>query len=545
MLKFKEFSEILESMIFEDRDSWKTSSKKQPYWDAYKNKVSDKNPINTKSNELIRGSFGLDSTLNNDVSDIVKNNINSMFAEVGETVIKIEKFLPGENRVQGSHGSGDMVTYLVITDKNGEGYYITNNSTSTKVKVEGVEKLFRPKDLTPTKLGLDTNEYTTKESLVQASSNAIRDFVKDELHQKFILKLIDACSDPQRYGFSDKPRNSIDDVLGQYTINCEFEEFEKIEELGNLGNIQNDFGEVLGSIFVFNLVKPEAIGGGVKYPSGNEKLIDFIFNGKGISSKAGKGSAATITEYIRKIDDAVNTGWQLSPEQIEAKDRILAPLSLGENSIERKPNQWFIGSKGSGVFSGAIALFNALNLTGWMTFKKEFGISDSNDINRDDIIDGFDRMAKRGSLFKSLKMYKNSVKFDPQSSNRYFTSIINSENPKESKESWIEFIKSRRVNPSEYKEALDLLIGSVLYPCSNEVTDYIYKEKQKNGETYMRIINDMINHSVNVNQLNLTINIKKDSINFGMYASEKSTYKIQGLNSFGQPLMANFKIKKQ
>lgn len=549
LLKFKDFSILLESIINEG------SSYRTKYWDSFKVNVSDKLPINTKKNELIRASFGQDSTTDREISDTVKNNITKMFSNVlniegkndGEKIIRITKFLPGENRVDKSHGSGDMVTYLVTTDKNDEGYLITNNSTSTKVKIEGEIKLFRPKELTPGNLKISDVDYTSKNDLIIASIGAIKAKVTDELHLKFILKLIDVCGDPKKYGFAGDEKDSIDEVLGDYMINCKFSEFDQIEKLGNLGNIQNDFGEILGAIFMFNLVKQEAIGGGVHFPSGNEKLLDFSFNGKDISSKAGSGAAATITEYIKRIEDAQkNKNWVMSPEQIAAKDRILYPLSLGEEMKERRPTKWFgKRSKGSGVFSGSIQLFNSLNLPGWITFKKEFGISDSNDINRDDIIDSFDKLGMSGRLFSALNSYMKSVKFDPGSTNPLFLSIINSKNALESKKSWMNLLKSQKSNTPEYDECLTLLIGSVLYPCSNEVTNYIYKDKQLNKETYMKIINDMINHAVSVNQLNLFISLKKDSINFSMYSSQKSSYKIQGLNSFGDPLMANFKIKKQ
>jgi hypothetical protein len=546
LLKFKDFSILLESIINEG------SSYRTKYWDSYKVNVSDKPPVNTKKNELIRASFGQDSTTDREISDTVKNNITKMFSNVldrdgkGESIIRITKFLPGENRVDKSHGSGDMVTYLVTTDKNDEGYLITNNSTSTKVKIEGEIKLFRPKELTPGNLKISDVDYTSKDDLIISSIGAIKAKVTDELHLKFILKLIDVCGDPKKYGFAGVEKDSIDEVLGDYTVNCEFSEFDQIEKLGNLGNIQNDFGEILGAIFVFNLVKQEAIGGGVHFPSGNEKLLDFSFNGKDISSKAGSGAAATITEYIKRIEDAVDKGWILTPEQLEAKERILRPLSLAEESKESRPIKWFgKRSKGSGVFTGSIQLFNSLNLPGWITFKKEFNISDSNDINRDDIIDSFDKLGMSGRLLSSLNAYRKSVKFDPGSSNPLFLGIIDAKNVKESKNSWINLIKSQKTNPAEYDECLTLLIGSVLYPCSNEVTNYIYKVEQPNGETYMKIVNDMINHAVSVNQLNLSISLKKDSINFSMYSSQKSSYKIQGLNSFGDPLMANFKIKKQ
>ena len=359
MLKFKDFvEEFLNEAYIVPR---------KKYTDSYLKNVSDKDPVNTKKNELIRASFGQDSVTDRDVSDVVKNNIKNLFTDVGETVIGIEKFLPKENRVSNSHGSGDMVTYLVKTDKNKDGYYITNNSTSTKVKVEGMEKLFRPKDLTPTKLGLDVKDYVSKSALAVATISKVKSFVTDEFHQKFLLKLVDVCQNPENYGFKPELKDTINDTLGNYTINANFDEFDKIEELGNMGNIQNDFGEVLGSIFVFNLVKPEGIGGGVSFPSGNEKLMDFRFNGKEISSKAGTGAAATITEYIRRIDSAKENGWQLTPEQIEAKDRILLPLSLGESMNEKAPKKWFGSrSRGSTVFVGAITLFNSMNLKGWL-----------------------------------------------------------------------------------------------------------------------------------------------------------------------------------
>ncbi len=567
LLKFKEFSVLMEGLVFEkaEKDPWKTNSEDKPYWDAYRNLVSEKPPKNTKPNELIRASFGVDSPNTNVISDEARKNINKIFKFVeDEEPTEIIKYKPGEENVSGSHGSSEYSIYKVKTKKNPEGHWITNNDSSKKVKIEGEIKLFSPKDLTPGELGLNTQDYPNKTFLATEARRAIKNLVHDKLHLDFILKLIDICENPEQYNFSPELKDSIDETLGSYRVEYDFENFDKILELGNLGNIQNDFGEVLGGLFLFNLVKPEGIGGGVEYPPPTQKLVDFFFNGKGVSSKGGKtgGAAATITEYITQIKKSIDAGWVMSPSQEEVYNTILKPMSVGESeNKERAPRIWFgSSSRGSEVFSGVVACLEAANLPGWVTFKNEFGLRGGVDINRDDIIDCFDRLGKSGNLSIAIQTYSNSVSkiSDPRikcgTPNPYYQQIIKEKNDrKESEEKWLGFVSDWETSRKDKKsnkfgivgEFLKLMIGFVLYPCASEFIEYLKTKETAEGKTYLQTISEMINHSVNVNQLNLTIDIKRDSILFEMSSSKESSYKLLGLNDYTGVLDSNIKIKKQ
>jgi hypothetical protein len=567
LLKFKEFSELMEGLVFEnaEKDPWKTNSKDKPYWDAYRNLVSEKPPKNTKPNELIRASFGVDSPNTNEISDETRENINKIFKSVeGSEPTEIIKYMPGEVNVKGSHGSGDYSIYKVKTEKNPEGYWITNNDSSKKVKIEGEKKLFSPKDLTPGELGLNTQDYLNKTLLAAEAKRAIKGFVQDKLHLDFILKLIDICEKPDQYNFSTDLKNSIDDTVGSYRVDYDFENFDKILELGNLGNIQNDFGEVLGALFLFNLVNPEGIGGGVEYPPPTQKLVDFFFNGKGVSSKGGKtgGAAATITEYIALIKKSIDAGWIMTPSQEEVYNTILKPMSVGESeNKERAPRRWFGSSaRGSEVFSGIVTCLEAANLPGWLMFKKEFGLKGGVDINRDDIVDCFDRLGKSGNLSIAIQTFCNQVSniSDPRTkcgtTNLYYEKIVReSSDRRESKEKWEEFVNDLEGSKGNKKsdesgitaEFLKLIIGFVLYPCASEFIQHVKTKETVEGKTYLQTISEMINHAVNVNQLNLTIDIKRDSILFEMSSSKESTYTMIPLNDYTTVLNNNIKIKKK
>ena len=555
LLRFKEFSEVLENLIFEaiEKSPWeKTKVDNLPYWESYKKNVasSDRDwPVGTKRDELIRAKFGLDDWNDpENISDIVISNINKMFSGVdpAEKVINITKFTPGN--LSGELGSGKMVTYLVTTDKNPKGYYITNQSADKRIKIEGVEKSFPRAQLRPGKLGLN-GEWTDKKQLSIDAMESVNDKFPNasQVNIKFIEKLLDICTNPEKYGFSAKKSNSVDEVEGTYRIeNLNFDDFEEIKST-SLADIQNDFGEVLGSIFVFNLINNDAIGGGVKYPGANEALVDFWFNGKGISSKGGKGAAATITEYVKRIKDVIEDvqilkkhGWEPTDDERWVFNNILKKMLHGESGKESKNEIWFDRGTSSGVFVSVINMLESFPTRGWKTYKQSFGVDAPS--SRDELLNSFDKCINNDTFYDAYKTYMNSVTFNPAKPLKPFVDIYSSKSQEESKAAWEQFKDLRNKNKNLYAYPRANLIGSILYPCSWQLVDQ-FRQTQLGGKSYEEIISDMVNRAVTISQLNLTISIDKDSITFTMHKSEKSRYVIHGLNSFGDSLNSNFKLK--
>ena len=84
----------------------------------------------------------------------------------------------------------------------------------------------------------------------------------------------------------------------------------------SIKTIQKDFGEVLGWIFMFNLIGKT--GSGLKFPTeSNLELVDFFFNGLQISSKAGKGAKASAGGYITAIENSMKLGPDITVKNLQ------------------------------------------------------------------------------------------------------------------------------------------------------------------------------------------------------------------------------------
>jgi hypothetical protein len=211
-------------------------------------------------------------------------------------------------------------------------YYITFNSP---VSVNGLEyntdqqviildkvpenksgegAVITKKDVTPDNLGLASPgaQYKTANALYSSAEKAIKALKIPSNYKKFIIGLMDCIlQDNSNAGLyediNDFFMESYDTVNLRQLYDIPDNLFKGIDDV-SIANISNDFGEVLGALHMFHVLRKTTTG--TTYPSSsNAKLVDFYFDGQKISSKAGtKGGTASATGFIDILNAKIKAG---------------------------------------------------------------------------------------------------------------------------------------------------------------------------------------------------------------------------------------------
>jgi hypothetical protein len=392
----------------------------------------------------------------------------------------------------------------------GDKYGIVNAVDTSK---SGVVQVIGDKDLTPDKLGL-AGDYPKQAIIIDKAKSAIKSKVSNQIYQDFCLELVDAVSN------YTPAFNSVDDVEGinkDFSITHDFSKYIAAIDPKSINTIQKDFGEVLGGIFMFGLIKET--GTGLSFPKeSNLELVDFFFNGLAVSSKAGHGAKASATGYINAINRSMNiANWVPTAEENEAITNVLKPLST--EAKERANTKFLTRSRSSSTFSNTVNLFNIhlrnTKNSAWNLFLSATGLSSDN-INRDDIIQAFIDLKDKGQLYKFLHGFISSTSLSSTGgkAGKFLLPFINSRNEKQASDALDAILEAQ-----EY----DLLVGIILYGCSKQLQTAI-------NDKYSSTITSIINKSLSVKQLYLDAKIGKGLIKFGMRAMENSDFMIGTLN---------------
>jgi hypothetical protein len=391
----------------------------------------------------------------------------------------------------------------------GSSFGIVNSIDTSK----GVKQVIGDKDLTPDKLGL-AGDYPKQSIIIDKSKTAIKQSINDITYQNFCLALVDSVS-------SYKPVfTTVDDVEGvnqDFSISYDFSEYLAKIDPKSIKTIEKDFGEILGGIFMFNLIKET--GTGLTFPTAsNLELVDFFFNGLAVSSKAGKGAKASASGYINAINRSMKiANWVPTSEENLVIDKLLKPLS--DVAKERNNDKFLKRSRSSSTFSNSVNLFN-LHLnegnTGWHYFLSESGLN-GNSINRDDIVQSFIDFKTKNSLHKFLSTFTKLTNLNTSDRGKSAALLIpfmNSKNEKQAHDALDKILSA---------ENYDLLIGLILYGCSKQLQTVV-------NTNYSHVLTSIINKSLSVKQLYLDTKINKNLILFSMRAMENSNFELGTLN---------------
>jgi len=183
--------------------------------------------------------------------------------------------------------------------------------------------ILRRKQLTPYALGFPTDTDMNQNQLVAVTKKALLGIKSQNMD---IWELLDSLVDSvSSYRSSFRFANPSEITNLNDVIPLSGETAQTMTEISpvDVNIIGNDFGEILGAIYMSNLVGFEK---GISFPKGNEPLTDFSIDGYGISSKHKKGAAPTLTNITRGI----------KPDQLtnEQQTKLFEVLKIAEeNSV--------------------------------------------------------------------------------------------------------------------------------------------------------------------------------------------------------------------
>jgi hypothetical protein len=477
LLKFKDFSKLYESMIFEESPfvpKEKTALRK-PFWDSYYENVSKTAPKGTKTKEIIRAGFG-----NNEGE--AEENIKKMFGGVNIEIVSIEKFAPGVVRDGKTLGSNNFYSYLVKDQKNE--YWITNNYEETE---EGNQVEIGKKDLTPKKLGIEGNLYMSLEELVN-----ILDLQLEETSK--LLGLSDNTKEFLRVLVKDvstKPKNQYDDMehffkMGKISESIEISKNFELDPK-TLANITNDFGEVLDGIYLLKTIKK--IETGLEFPSSeSEGLSDIWFDEWNVSSKASKGGGKP------SIDALVKSIYIQDPE----KQKLGVSFDTPEESDLYNMIQQLGELKGG---KGTLPTVESYTLIGQKLIENG-KLKDS----------GFEFMANFLNIrFSTRPIHRKTLITDLVREGR--------KDPKELQKFFNQYFQKCKSFPSEMFDSNAFikmpkkLEGAVYYPMAVEIARCL-------NENYSQALVKLINKFLVVKQMYLNINLTNETIEFTSTSSD-------------------------
>ena len=332
----------------------------QKNWlNAYQKIMKSRDTAGAKSKEVLRANFGAND------GEAVKN-IQLMMKKlrVKDRDYKIEEidsatFIPeiGETL------SGQFNTYKITFNKGvkilnqaylpGESIYITNRYKVSKKTGEAA--VIKTKDITPDAMGLPAREYHNAAPLISAIKSYVAKTSYPDRYKEFMVDSAEAIlKDSKNSGlFRDFETYANYGSPIIYNVGVPF--FEGIDQV-SIANFSNDFGEVLGGLMMFNVIKDT--GDGLRYPTAsNEKLVDFYFDDYRISSKAGGGGTPSGSTIMGSIDNAVKKGdLSLDVDETTFYDSVVKPWlnppkldkSTTYNSVMKLANDQLGPNQGSG-----------------------------------------------------------------------------------------------------------------------------------------------------------------------------------------------------
>lgn len=462
--------------------------------------------INAKTGESLRADFGEDPTrmLSNMMIDagMQPGSFGINLIAPGDTGSKSGQFSTLELTIQKDQIPGNA------NFKKGEAYYIVNRVTIKN----GVKAVVGKKDLSPDKLGLTKNQYPSVEQLIGLSSNAIAQTKMPDNYKQFLNELMAKIARQTNYTPYQNATALVESTSSDFTISLGEDLVTKhsIDSV-SLNNIANDFGEVLGGIFLFSMVKDA--GAGVSYPTqSNAAMVDFIFDGWKISSKAGKkGGIPSIAAISSTILSAYRQNTiTVSDNQLELIKNVF--------EILEKPAQYFKESdakRSSDIYSTYVAIANnflAGKGSGYDFFLNATGLNVTT-FTRKAIHDVLDQAYANGTLWSILSEYFKRTNTTP----RGFESEKNA-------------IKTYGNIAND-----DNRFGIIFYPLTKEVVEEL-------NARYGQDLSVLVNQVSSIQQMYLITSPRSTEVKFKIKSFDTANFKFVAGASAPTPLNKNIAI---
>jgi phosphopantetheine adenylyltransferase len=445
--------------------------------------------------EVLRASFGGTS--------VAEQNITSYLNSIGapEGTYVFDAILPPK---QGN--SGDYYTYIIkfkkqVTLLNKFSY--TRGGTieivdATKESKSGDIAVIGKKKLTPDAMGLSTGSYKSSKVYESAIKSGIDTTEYPDNYKDFLKGLVETIT---KSGSHSNSYTDMLDFLKNGTGTSYEYKFDKGLAEGidliSISNIANDFGEVLGGLHLFNIIK--SYDSGVSFPTAsNAELVDFIFDSMHISSKAGsKGGTPAATGLVKAVTTLKDSGeLTMTSEEQDLYDNILKKIV--DLSIFDFYNEML-----SSHLSGAGTPYNYLISTSGL---------ESTTLTKDVIIEWL------------YKLHENKSKFIS-----FYKELWNLCGTKPKDMTADDIYK----NWDSIKD--ETVFGAVFYPLVTTVVDYL-------NNLYQKPLTSLVNKSQDLAQIYLIFDIKGNSMSFVSKSFSVAEFKFEAKGSVPNPFNAKIGI---
>lgn len=428
-------------------------------------------------------------------------------AGVDRDVFELSILPPMEEPNESSKFNAVLVKFKEDTQIKGEDVkqdeeYLMVNSVSTS---GGSKAVVGKKDTTPERMGVAQYSYDSADALIAQVKKYIAQRDWPENYKNFIIEMMQQTINQADH--EKVPR--VEQVFPQKEYNITFNEnlVQKYEiDSESLANISNDFGEVLGGIFLFSMVMDP--GAGISYPQeSNAAMIDFYFDNWSISSKAGlrgglpsiKGAVSTIIERYK------NGSLELEQDELDFYNNVVKTFKRGFESR-------------SEVFDTTL-LFAQEYLanidSGFNHFLNETQLS-TNSLDKDQIFDTIINLYETGNFWPIFSTYFELTGVQPKGF----------ENESDAKESLEKFIQKNDKNK---------ILGPFFYPLQVEVANWL-------NRNYQPELTSLVNQASNIQQLYLITSPKKAGVTFKFKNFESSNFQFKPGSSSRQPFNKNITL---
>jgi hypothetical protein len=483
--------------------------------------------------------FGTGEQLRADLGVEPTDNTTQMLIASGlpKDYFEIEIQYPGDDK--SLSGTFPTVVVTILKDINigtetflkGEEYLIVSNVAKTKT---GEKAIIGRGKLTPKALGLDGKgaTYGTIDIICKAAIDAVEKKYGNTFPKPYIDYIKDLVEYTRNQDTYKIPGN-LKTFLKEAGQSFELDFGKNIqEEYGidsvSLAKIANDFGEILGGIFLFSAVSDP--GTGLSFPQGaNAALVDFHFDGWDISSKAGKKggtpSIVTMCEIIhnRVSDKNSEQNFVLDKSERKTYDDIIKVIADPKTNggYTKEPNQ----GRQSNVWLTNIVLANSLlynnKTSGYRSILDKLGINNM-EVSRHILHEKVDELFNRdqGEWYKIMDEFWSKTGSRPDGC--------------KNEQSAVTYYAKRLKKNDQYR------FGVIFYPISQELVKTINSNK-----VYVDGLSSMVNRVSSVQQLYLLIGVKSTGIQFKIKDFAAARFQFSAGTGANEPFNKNIGLESR
>jgi len=494
-------------------NEYRISKAKQKWINLYVKSIGSTDYVSPKIFETLRANFGPnDETAENRINTFLQNH-----AKIAPDTYKIEVVHKGtfDNDVK-NYISGEFEAYKAIFIKPttdifnnnyniGESLIITNRmKTSAKTGEIGI---IGKKDLTPNKMKLNLNTYSDPIKLLEKVKSYIYTTQYPENYKKFILNSSEEIIKNKSNMNKFKDFEEYNKVSTPIIYNIPTSLFKGIDQI-SINNIQNDYGEVLGALMFFNILKNA--GKGLRYPSiSNQKLIDFYFDDYKISSKGKIGGTPSGDTIIKLINDAYeNKEIFFDKNDIDFYNNVINPW-VNPEKLDKKSNIYNV------VMTLAKLHLGIDKNSGYSYLLSNMNIFNKSP-NRDAILLFMDKLVNDNDKFNTFML-----KFIRKT--KFFAVKFNIENYKK------DYIQKRDAGNNDR-------LGLIFYPIVVELVKSL-------NENYADILTAYTQKATDIKQVYLNVSVKSGLFIFKTQSFTSSSFIFEQKGSINNPFNANIGIK--